>query len=127
MPFFQKQKLMEKRNQRRIFDLDIKLSIVRKIEKGELRVVEVSRLYEVSQTAVRKWLYKYSDLYQKQIRVVVEKKSISKKYKEQQDRIKELERALGQKQLRLDYLEKLLEQASSRLGEDIEKKIKRLP
>jgi len=118
---------MEKRNQRRIFDLDIKLSIVRKIEKGELRVVEVSRLYEVSQTAVRKWLYKYSDLYQKQIRVVVEKKSISKKYKEQQDRIKELERALGQKQLRLDYLEKLLEQASSRLGEDIEKKIKRLP
>lgn len=127
MPFFQKQRLMEKRKQRRIFDLDLKLSIVRKLDRGELKVIEVSRLYQVSETAVRKWLYKYSDLYQKRIHVVVEKKSLSKKYKEQQDRIKELERSLGQKQLRVDYLEKLLEQASTRLGEDIEKKIKRLP
>jgi len=118
---------MEKRTIRKVFDLELKLRLVKQIEKGELKVSEISGLYDVSETAIRKWLYKYSDLYQKQIRVVVEKKSIGKKYKEQEERIKELERSVGQKQMRVDYLEKLLETASERLGEDIEKKIRRLP
>ena len=116
---------MEKQSIRRVFDQELKLELVRKIEKGQLRISEVSRLYEVSATAVYKWLRKYSDLYQNQTRVVVEKKSLSKKNEELSERIKELERALGQKQMRVDYLEKLLDVASERLGEDIEKKIKR--
>ena len=118
---------MEKSKSRRIFDLELKLDLVKKIDQGQLSVREVSQLYGVSRSAVHKWLRKFSDLYQKRVTVVVEKKSLSKKYKEQQERIKELERALGQKQMRVDYLEKLIETASDRLGEDIEKKIKRLP
>ena len=118
---------MEKRTNRKVFDLELKLDLVKQIEKGQLKVSEVSCLYDVSETAVRKWLYKYSHLYQKQIRVVVEKKSLGKKYKDQEARTQALERALGQKQMRVDYLEKLLETASKRLGEDIEKKTKRLP
>lgn len=118
---------MEKRKKVRVFDTELKLELVKKIEMGELRVSDVRKIYKVSETSIRKWLYKYSELYQKQSRVIVEKKSISQKTKEQADRIKELERALGQKQLRVDYLEKLLEVAKDRLGEDIEKKIKRLP
>lgn len=117
---------MERRSTRRVFDLELKLELVKKIENGELQVSEISKLYHVSQTAVRKWLYKFSDLYKKQTRTVVEKKSVSKKLQDQEEKIKELERALGQKQLRVDYLEKLLEVASDRMGEDIEKKIKRL-
>jgi len=116
---------MEKRV-KRVFDLDLKLELVKKIESGKLSVGEISKLYGVSTTAIRKWLYKYSELYKKQTRVIVEKKSISKKNQEMSDRIKELERALGQKQMRVDYLEKLLDVASERLGEDIEKKTKRL-
>lgn len=118
---------MENRTTRKVFDLELKLDLVKRIEKGTLKVSEVSGLYDVSETAVRKWMYKYSHLYQKQIRVVVEKKSLGRKYKDQEARIKDLERALGQKQMRVDYLEKLLETASERLGEDIEKKTKRLP
>ena len=113
---------MEKSNRPRVFDLDLKLDLVRKIEKQELRVAEVSRIYGVSAAAVYKWLWKYSDLYKKHSRVSVEKKSISKKNKELQDRVKELERAVGQKQMRIDYLEKIIDTASARLGEDIEKK-----
>jgi transposase-like protein len=118
---------MEKGSIRKIFDQDLKLDLVHKIEEGKLTVLETSRIYGISTTAVRKWMYKYSHLYKKQIRVIVEKKSISKKNQELATRIKELERAVGQKQMRVDYLEKLLEVASDRLGEDIEKKIKRLP
>ncbi len=111
----------------RVFDLELKLDLVNKIEKGELKVLEVSRIYGVSETAVRKWLYKYSGIYKKQTRVIVEKQSISKKNQQLKEQVNQLERCVGQKQLRIDYLEKLLEVSSQRLGEDIEKKIKRLP
>lgn len=117
---------MEKGKQRRIFSLELKLDLVKKIEQGDLRVLDVTRTYGVSNTAVYKWLRKYSDLYSKETTVIVEQKSISKKNKELQDQIKKLEQALGQKQMRIDYLEKVVEFASERSGEDIEKKNKRL-
>lgn len=117
---------MEKSKQRRIFSLEVKLDLVKKIEQGDLRVLDVTRTYGVSNTAVYKWLRKYSDIYKKETRVIVEHKSISKKNKELQDQIKKLEQALGQKQMRIDYLEKVVEFSSERSGEDIEKKNKRL-
>lgn len=117
---------MEKGKVKRIFSLEVKLDLVKKIEQGDLRVVDVTRTYGVSATAVYKWLRKYSDLYKKETRVVVEHKSISKKNKELQEQVKKLQQALGQKQMRIDYLEKVVELASERSGEDIEKKNKRL-
>lgn len=117
---------MEKGKIRRTFNLELKLDLVKQIERGEIRVKDVSRTYGVSDTAVYNWLQKYSDLYIKQTRVVVEHKSIGKKNKELQEQIKQLQQALGQKQMRIDYLEKVVEFASERAGEDIEKKNKRL-
>lgn len=117
---------MEKHRNQRVFDLQLKLGLVKEIEKGKLTVSEVSKIYQVSSTAVYKWMRKYSQLYVNNHRVIVESKSLSKKYNEQSERIKELERALGQKQMKIDYLEKLIETASGRLGEDIEKKTRRL-
>lgn len=117
---------MKKESLKRIFDLSLKLDIVKQIERGELRVFEVSKIYGLSTTAVYKWLYKYSEIYKKQTRVVVEHKSLSKKNAELQSRIAILERSLGQKQLRIDYLEQVVEVASKEFGVDIEKKSKRL-
>lgn len=117
---------MKKSNLRRVFDLSLKIKLVKQIEKGELRVIDISKIYGVSHTAIYKWLKKYSELYGNNNQVIVESKSLSKKNKEQSERIKELERALGQKQMRVDYLEKLVDTVSDRIGEDIEKKIKRL-
>lgn len=110
----------------RIFCLELKLELIKKIERGELRVSEVCKTYGVSTTAVYKWLRKYSELYSKQTRVVVENRSVGKKNKELKDQIKALEQALGQKQMRIDDLEKVVELTSERTGEDIEKKNKRL-
>lgn len=117
---------MEKGKVKRVFSQELKLNLVKKIEHGDVRVIDVSRTYNVSTTAVYKWLRKYSDLYKKETRVIVEHKSISKKNKELQEQIKRLEQALGQKQMRIDYLEKVVEFAAERSGEDIEKKNKRL-
>lgn len=47
--------------------------------------------------------------------------STSKKLKDQEARIRELERAVGQKQLKIDYLEKLIEIAGKDLGLDLKK------
>jgi len=114
---------MEKGKQRRVFSVELKLDLVKKIEQGDLRVLDVTNVYGVSRTAVFR---KYSDLYRSETRVIVEQKSMSKKNKELQDQINKLEQALGQKQMRIDYLEKVVEFASERSGEDIEKKNKRL-
>lgn len=110
---------------RRVFDLELKLELVKGIEKGKLSVREVSTSYGVSTSAVYKWLRKYSRMYQQSTRVIVEKKSLSKKNSDLRAKVAELERALGQKQMRIDYLEKVVEVASEELGVEIEKKSKR--
>jgi molecular chaperone GrpE (heat shock protein) len=48
--------------------------------------------------------------------------SEQEKTKKLQSRIDELERALGRKQMELDYLNKLIELEGERLGEDLKKK-----
>ena len=126
MPFFIIQFNMKKENLKRTFDLSLKLDLVKQIERGEIRVSEVSKIYGLSPTAIYKWLHKYSEMYKKQTRVIVEQKSLSKKNSDLQSRIELLERSLGQKQLRIDYLEKVVDVASGEFGVDIEKKSKRL-
>jgi hypothetical protein len=54
-------------------------------------------------------------------------KSEETKNRELRDRIAELERIVGQKQLELDYLNKLLEIGSSELGFDLKKNFSTQP
>lgn len=58
----------------------------------------------------------------KSIRVVVEKRSATVKLLELKERLRELEQIIGQKQLLLDFQEKLLELASDEVGYDLKKK-----
>ena len=118
---------MQVKQVKRVFSLELKKELVRKVEKGELRVIDISRIYSVSKQAIYQWLDKYSDIYKRDKRVVVESKSVSLKNKELTAKIRDLEQALGQHQMRVSYLEKLLELGSEDLGIDIEKKFKRLP
>lgn len=106
----------------RNFGEKFKKDIVGRIDNNEYSVRDVSELYSVSTTAVYKWVYKYSILYQKGYRQIVEPMSSTKKVKELQARIRELERAVGQKQMKVDFLEKLIEIADNELGIDIKKK-----
>jgi transposase-like protein len=106
----------------RSFGEKFKKDMVGRIENNEFTVREISALYGVSTTAVYKWVHKYSILYQKGYRQIVEPMSSTKKVKELQERIRELERAVGQKQMKVDFLEKLIEIADDELGIDIKKK-----
>jgi len=82
----------------RHFSEDFKRAKVRELEKRITSIADICRTYEVNRTSVYKWIYKYSAMAKKQLKVVVEAKSDTQKIKALEDRIKELERIVGQKQ-----------------------------
>lgn len=108
---------------RRIFSTAFKKDKVELLDQGKFSVKDLSKLYEVSETAIYKWLKKYSR-YQSGERVVVEKISEEQKSIELMKKVRELEQALGRKQLELDYYKEVVEIISEEKGEDISKKYK---
>ena len=111
------------RRSQRYFSTSFKQKIVKEIERNLVSVLEVSREYSVSKTAVYKWLDKYSVHNKRQVRQIIEPMSDSKKIKELRERVKELERLVGQKQIELDFKEKLIEIAEEMYQIDIKKKL----
>lgn len=107
---------------RRTFSTEFKKEKVLLIEQGKLKVSEVSKMYEVTQTAVYKWLLKYSKSYSKTERLVVEKISEEAKTLDLMRKVAELERVIGKQQLQIIYKEAVIQSASELIGEDIEKK-----
>jgi transposase len=113
--------------QNRYFSESFRKKKVREIERNLTTVKEVSKEYEVSTTAVYKWLHRYSKLYQRQVRQVVEPMSDTRKIKALQDKIKELEQVVGQKQIKLEFYEKMMDLAEQEYGIPIKKKLGSAP
>ena len=111
------------KRQVRFFSESFRKTKVREIERNLTTVIEVSREYEVSTTAVYKWLYKYSTLRARQLRQIVEPMSDAHKIKELRKKIEELERLVGQKQIQLEFKEKMIELAEEMYRVDIKKKL----
>lgn len=107
---------------RRTFSKEFKKEKVTLIEQGKMKVSDISKIYEVSLTAVYKWLEKYGNSYEKSERIVVEKISEEAKSLELMKKVSELERVIGKQQLQIIYKESVIQSASELIGEDIEKK-----
>lgn len=107
--------------ERRKFSKEFKLSIVKDYEDKKHTALELSRLFDLSIGGVYNWIYKYSTYNKKTIRIVEMSQSSTQKVKALENRIKELERIVGQKQISIDYLECLVEVAKEELGIDIKK------
>lgn len=106
---------------RRKFSEEFKKFIVSEYESGKFTVSELSRLHEVSFQSIYKWIYKYSTYNQSNTVVVELKQSSERKLKSYEKRIKELEQIVGQKQLKIDYLEKIIELSNEHYGTDLKK------
>ena len=117
------EKLTVKERQHRFFSEDFKRKKVSEIERNITTVVEISREYQVSSPAVYKWIYRYSRMRKKQERLILESLSDTKKIIALKEKIKELEQAVGQKQIKIDFLEQLIEIAQEETGVEIKKKI----
>jgi len=105
----------------RQYSAEFKRQIVADFESGDFSVPQLEKLHGVSNKSIYDWIYKFSTFNEKGYRVVEMKDSSSKKMQELEARNKELEAALGRKQIQLDYLEKMIELAKSELDIDIKK------
>lgn len=108
---------------KRYFSEDFKKKKVTELDKKITTVSEICKQYEVSSTAVYKWIYKYSLMRKKGIKVVVEAQSDTTRIKSLRQHISELEQLLGQKQFEIDFLRKQMEIASDQYGIDLKKKL----
>jgi transposase-like protein len=121
------EKLTKKERQNRYFSEDFKKRKVKEIEKGIVKVSEVCRAYQVSNTAVYRWMRKYSLEGKAKTRLVVEYQSDTVKLLELRNQLKELEQTVGKKQIKLEFLEKMIELAEEEYGIDIKKKFTTKP
>ena len=111
----------------RSFSENFKKQKVREIELGRITVSEVSKQYEVSTTNVYRWIAKFGSMKQKNERVIVESQSDTKELLELKRKVAELERIIGQKQILIDFKDKMIEIAEETYGVDIKKKFTTKP
>lgn len=112
-----------KERQRRTFSESFKIKKVREIETGITKVPDICRAYEVSIAAVYYWINKYGIMKDKKERLVIESESDTRELLALKKKVAELERIVGQKQILLDFKDKMIEIAEEMYGVDIKKKL----
>lgn len=105
----------------RRYSEEFKRKLVTEFEKGLMSVVQLEREYGVSDSLIYKWIYTYSTYNEKNIHIVELKDSQTHRVKELEAQVKELHQILGQKQLKIDFLEKMIDLAKDDYGIDIKK------
>lgn len=105
----------------RVYSEEFKRQLVSDFESGKFSVPQLEKLHKVSNGSIYRWIYKYSTFNEKGFRVVEMKDSSDKKLKELEQKIKDLEQVVGQKQIKIDYLEKMMDIAKDELDIDIKK------
>jgi transposase-like protein len=113
---------MEQNKVRRTFSDVFKREKVKMLEERQVTVKQLSRIYEVSETAIYKWIRKYSTKLGLSEKLVVEKESEGARTLALMKQVAELERVVGQKQMQVDYFKKLIELIEEEMGEDMKKK-----
>ena len=112
---------------RRVFSEDLKRKKVRELEQKLTTVCELSREYEVSRSAIYKWIDQFSAMRKQKIKMVVEAESDTQKLAALKKQVEELERLLGQKQVLLEFQNKVIDLAEEHYGVDIKKKLGSTP
>lgn len=97
-------------------------SKVRELELGLTSPSDLKKAYEVSYTTIYRWVDKFGSMKSKKEKLVVEVESDSVRLVELKKRIAELERTVGQKQIMIDFQQKMIELAEDEYGIDIKKK-----
>lgn len=118
---YEKMTIRERVN--RTFSEDFKRRLVSELDRNLITVSELCREHQVSGTSVYRWIWLYSKMKKKEVKQIVEAKSDTRKLQQMKDQIKELQRIIGEKQILLDFKDKMIEIAESEYGVDIKKKL----
>lgn len=112
---------VRKLQKQRKYSEEFKKRIVADFESGKFSVLQLERLHGIKNPTIYSWIYKFSTFNEKGFRIVEMEDSSNKKMKELEARVKELEGIVGRKQIKIDYLEKMMEIAKEELDIDIKK------
>lgn len=117
-------KFQQSKDERRLrsFSKDFKIKKIRELEQRITTVSEITKQYEVSATSVYNWLNLYGKNYMKGTRTIVEADSDTRKILDLKSKVAELEMLIGQKQVQLEFKDKMIELAEETYGVDIKKK-----
>jgi len=91
----------------------LKISIIEEIESGRISINQAAKKYDVSRTAIQKWMKKYGNL---------DKKLREMGGRSPKQEIAELKKKLKQAELERDILETALEIIEDEYGVDVKKK-----
>lgn len=105
----------------RSYSEGFKREIVDLYERGKFSVPQLEKLYHISNSLIYQWIYKFSSFNEKGYRVVEHNASSMSKLRELELKVKQLEQTIGQKQIKIDYLEKMIDIAKLELKVDIKK------
>ena len=113
-------------NQRKLqknrqFSVQIRRKVVEEFRSGQYTAKDLAKLYHCSERTIYNWIYKYSPVDSPKINVVEMSQSSDQKVKDLHDKVAQLERALGQKQIQIDFYEKMLELAKDEYDLDVKK------
>lgn len=114
-------KMTTAERRRRHFSDSFKIQKVRELETGKTKVSELCKQYEVSNVAIYRWLNKFGAMKDKKERLIVETDSDTRQLLELKKKVAELERIIGQKQILIDFKDKMIELAEDTYGVDIKK------
>lgn len=98
-----------------------KKEVVRLYEAGSHTVLELVDEYNLYEKTVYDWIYKYSEYNRQSIQIVEKKDSQQSKLKALEQQVKELEQIVGQKQIKIDFLDKMIDLAEEEHKIDIKK------
>jgi transposase len=120
-------KLSTEERRMRTFSEELKQKLVREIEQKKTTIAQISRQYEVRENTVSKWLKKYGMDKNQKVRTIVECESDTVKMLNYQKKIAELEQLVGQKQVVIEFQNKMIELAEQEYKIDIKKKLETKP
>lgn len=113
--------LEEKR--RRRFSDEFKRKKVKDLQLHKTSISVICKEYGVSRKSIYNWIYKYGGKEMKKERLIVESKSEQSQIISLKNKVAMLEQMLGQKQILIEFQQKMIELAEEEYGIDIKKKL----
>ena len=114
-------KMSSEERRRRTFSEGFKKSKVQDIERGLTSISEICKAYEVSSTAVYRWVKLYGSGKEKAERMIIETESDTQALLALKRQVAELERKVGQKQIMIDFQSAMIDLAEETYGISIKK------
>ncbi len=112
---------------RRHFSESFKRKKVQEIESGQTKIADLCRQYDTVRGTIYQWLNKYGSMKTKKERLVIETESDTQKLIALKKENAHLKMIIGEKQIQIDFKDKMIEIAEDHYGVDIKKKFETSP